>query len=241
MRDPFYDELPERLARKHRPRRPWREFVTPQAGRVAALVTVIVAVVAGIWIWLAWPPSVPETNAHLEDFCSDSESVFDESPRLDATDSPSIVFWIDRETRPYELLDGSELEESEPNPGYPSTEMRAVELIACGTIESGEHVEVCKYPDPVGEKNMHTVVYQFTVYEAATHERVGEVAVENSREPSLEDDENIDAVPDPWGSDILREICPMWMSTDIAVILLEPTLDATNQALASFVAGQTEG
>lgn len=236
---PFYDELPDRLARRRRPRRHWRGFATGRVGLLAALA----AGLGGLWLYLAWPPSVPEENAHLEDFCSDPETVFDEAPRLEAIDAPSIVYWIDKDTSTHDLYDSSNLEDqTEPNQGYTASELASAELIACGTAEYAQHVDVCLYYAPVGKVNVHTVDFMFVVYEAATHERVGEVLVENTREPSpfLEDKESIESVPDPWGSGAESADCPMYMEEGSSV-LLEPQPDEVDAAITAFAAVHGDG
>jgi hypothetical protein len=236
---PYYDELPERLARTLRPKRHWRELATRRVGLLAILAVVL----AGLWIYLAWPPSVPENNAHLEDFCSDPEMVFDEAPLPEATEVPSIVYWIDKDTGTHDLYDGSNLkDQTEPNQGYTSAELAGAELIACGTAEWAQQVDVCTYYAPVGKVNVYTVDFMFVVYEAATHERVGEAVVENSREPSpfLEDNESTDAVPDPWGSNAQSADCPMYMEEGSSV-LIEPQPDEVDAAIAAVAPAHGEG
>jgi hypothetical protein len=238
-KQPHDDELPERLARRLRRKRHWREFATRRVG----LLTALTVVLAGLGIYLAWPPSVPENNAHLEDFCSDPDTVFDEAPPLEATEVPSIVYWIEKDTSAHNLYDSSNLkDQTEPNQGYTSAELAGAELIACGTAEYAQHVDVCRHYPPVGKVNVFTVDFMFVVYVAATHERVGEAVVENTREPSpfLEDKETVDAVPDPWGSNVQSADCPMYMEEGSSV-LLEPQPDEVEAAIAAFAPAHGEG
>ena len=132
--------------------------------------------------------------------------------------------------------------DDESNQGYTNAELAGAELIACGTAEYADHVDVCLYGAPVGKVNVHTVDFVFAVYEAATRERVGEVVVENTREPSpfLEDEETIDAVPDPWGSGGQSADCPMYMEKGSSV-LLEPQPDEVEAAITASTAAHGEG
>jgi hypothetical protein len=232
------DELPERLARRSRPKRQWREVATRRLIMSLALSLVAAAAVAADWIYAAWPPALPESNAHLEDFCSDPEMVFVDAPRPAAVGMPSIVYWIDKDTSTYDMYDLSNLkDQTEPNQGYASAELRAAALIACGTAVYAEHVDNCLYGPPVGEVLVGTVDFHFVVYEAASHEPVGEVVVENTREPSpfLEDEDAIDAVPGPWGAGGQSADCPTFMEEGTSV-LLEPEPVEIDEAIDGFAA-----
>lgn len=145
---------------KHNPRVPlWRRLVFGGA-------VVLAAASAYVWFFDPFPVAVPEDSGHL--------------PRLDDTDDPAFVHWVHRDQDLYEATD--EDPDQEPDPPYTETDMAGAELIACGEAVQGERVNLCSYSalgdDEDTTLDSYAVRFDFTVYEAATHERVGETSVD---------------------------------------------------------------
>ncbi|GLI43421.1 hypothetical protein GALLR39Z86_32710 [Glycomyces algeriensis] len=142
------------------------------------------------------------------------------------------MYWIDKNTG---MHDNSNLkDETEPNQGYTDEELAGAELIACGTANHAYEVDVCPYEGDV-EVGVYAVDFVFEVYEAATHEQVGEIVVKNTEEPSSEGGGQPPIPgeePDSWG-------CPMYIQEGNS-ILREPKPDEVDAAMTAFAAAHGE-
>jgi hypothetical protein len=186
------------------------------AGTLLLWAVALALVPLYVWMFVPLPVAIPENADHLERFCSDEDMVFEESPRFDGAGGHGIVDWVHRDGDMYESTDE---DPDEAEPASPD-DMADAALIACGEARLGDQIDVCEYSDIFARGDhgdsiidAYAVVYDFTVYEAATHERVGEVAVG----------------PDPYDSH-----CPMFLEGVVARILSEPDPDDVYAALAPF-------
>ncbi|WP_026929953.1 hypothetical protein [Glycomyces tenuis] len=197
---------------------------SPLSGGALALGAVaLVLVPLYVWMFVPLPVSIPENAEHLERFCSDEDMTFEDSPRFDGTGDHAIVDWVDRDGDMYEATDE---ETQEPEVASPEDERDAA-LIACGEARLGDRVDVCEYSEFSADGDVegstvdaYAVTFDFVVYEAATHERVGEVSVK----------------PQPDDSH-----CPTLLEGAVARILVEPSPEDVYAAIVPFTEEGADG
>lgn len=185
--------------------------------RLAFIAVAAVVLLAPVYAWLFLQPPIgfPEGPEDLARFCSSDDMTFDESPRFDGSGSHEIAYWIDRDDDMYDATN------IEPGERGDDQDPSGAALIACGEPRTGDLVDFCDYTGfgsggldvESVDLEAYAVEIEFTVYEAATRERVGESAVE----PGYEVDR-----------------CPALIEGAIARILDEPSDEEIRSSLLEF-------